>query len=295
MVEQLRDDIRRFIKMRECDRAVAVWCGSTEIYIPPTDVHASIKSFEQGLLHNDPAISNSQIYAWACLKERVPFANGAPNLTVDFPAAWELAKQQQVPIAGKDFKTGQTLMKTVIAPGLKARMLGIAGWFSTNILGNRDGEVLDDPESFKSKEVSKLGVLEYILQPHLNKDLYGKIFHKVRIEYYPPRGDAKEGWDNIDIVGWLGYPMQMKIDFLCRDSILAAPIVLDLALLMDLAQRAGMRGTQEWLSFYWKSPMTAPNLYPEHDLFIQSMKLKNTMRWMMGEDLITHLGNEYYD
>jgi myo-inositol-1-phosphate synthase len=295
MVEQVRQDIRTFLRDSGADRAVAVWCGSTEIYIPATDVHQSIERFEKGLLENHPAISNSQIYAWACIKERVAFANGAPNLTVDFPAAWNLAKKHEVPLAGKDFKTGQTLMKTVIAPGLKARMLGIAGWFSTNILGNRDGEVLDDPESFKAKEVSKLGVLEYILQPHVHKELYGKIFHKVRIEYYPPRGDAKEGWDNIDLVGWLGYPMQMKIDFLCRDSILAAPIVLDLALLMDVAQRAGFSGTQEWLSFYWKSPMTAPNLYPEHDLFIQSMKLKNTMRWMMGEELITHLGNEYYD
>jgi myo-inositol-1-phosphate synthase len=295
MAEQLRDDIRTFMKDRGCSRAVAVWCGSTEIYIPPSDVHQSIQSFEAGLERNDPGISNSQIYAWACLKERVPFANGAPNLTVDFPAAWELAKLNEVAIAGKDFKTGQTLMKTIIAPGLKARMLGLSGWFSTNILGNRDGEVLDDPDSFKSKEVSKLGVLEFILQPHIYKELYGKLFHKVRIEYYPPRGDAKEGWDNIDLFGWLGYPMQIKIDFLCRDSILAAPIVLDLALLMDLAQRAGMRGTQEWLSFYFKSPMTAPNLYPEHDLFIQSMKLKNTMRWIMGEDLITHLGSEYYD
>ena len=295
MVEQLRGDIRGFIRDQGVSRAVAVWCGSTEIFIEPTDVHQSIEAFEAGLLASHPAISNSQMYAWACMKEGVPFANGAPNLTVDFPAAWDLSKKLEVPITGKDFKTGQTLMKTVIAPGLKARMLGIAGWFSTNILGNRDGEVLDDPDSFKSKEVSKLGVLEYILQPQVYKELYGKIFHKVRIEYYPPRGDAKEGWDNIDIVGWLGYPMQVKINFLCRDSILAAPIVLDLALLMDLAHRAGFSGTQEWLSFYWKSPMTAPTLYPEHDLFIQSMKLKNTMRWMMGEDLITHLGNEYYD
>ena len=295
MVEEVRADIRRFIADNGCDRAVAVWCGSTEVYFPPTAVHETIASFEKGLLENDPGISNSQIYAWACLKEHVPYANGAPNLTVDFPAAWDLAKQEGVAIAGKDFKTGQTLMKTIIAPGLKARMIGMSGWFSTNILGNRDGEVLDDPDSFKSKEVSKLGVLEYILQPQVYKELYGKLFHKVRIEYYPPRGDAKEGWDNIDIFGWLGYPMQIKIDFLCRDSILAAPIVLDLALLMDLAQRAGFHGTQEWLSFYFKSPMTAPNLYPEHDLFIQSMKLKNTMRWMMGEELITHLGNEYYD
>jgi myo-inositol-1-phosphate synthase len=295
MVEEVRADIRGFLKERGCNRAVAVWCGSTEIYSPPTSVHETIAAFEDGLRKNDPGISNSQIYAWACLKEHVPYANGAPNLTVDFPAAWELAKREGVAIAGKDFKTGQTLMKTIVAPGLKARMLGLSGWFSTNILGNRDGEVLDDPDSFKTKEVSKLGVLEYILQPHFYKELYGKIFHKVRIEYYPPRGDAKEGWDNIDIFGWLGYPMQIKIDFLCRDSILAAPIVLDLALLMDLAQRAGFQGTQEWLSFYFKSPMTAPQLYPEHDLFIQSMKLKNTMRWMMGEELITHLGNEYYD
>lgn len=295
MVEQLRDDIRRFKRDKGCDRLVAVWCGSTEVYFPPSDVHTSIATFEKGLLASDPGISNSQMYAWACMLEGVPYANGAPNLSVDFPAAWELAKKQEVPIAGKDFKTGQTLLKTVIAPGLKARMLGIAGWFSTNILGNRDGEVLDDPDSFKSKEVSKLGVLEYILQPKVYKELYGKIFHKVRIEYYPPRGDAKEGWDNIDLVGWLGYPMQIKIDFLCRDSILAAPIVLDLALFLDLAQRAKLRGTQEWLSFYFKSPMTAPGLYPEHDLFIQAMKLKNTLRWLMGESLITHLGNEYYD
>ena len=295
MVQLVREDIRRFKKDNDLARAVAVWCGSTEIYFPPTEVHATIESFEKGLLANDTAISNSQIYAWACLLEGVPYANGAPNLSVDFPAAWDLARERQVPISGKDFKTGQTLMKTIIAPGLKARMLGLSGWFSTNILGNRDGEVLDDPDSFKSKEVSKLGVLEYILQPSVYAELYGKIFHKVRIEYYPPRGDAKEGWDNIDIFGWLGYPMQIKIDFLCRDSILAAPIVLDLALLMDLASRAGFSGTQEWLSFFWKSPMHAPTLYPEHDLFIQSMKLKNTMRWMMGEDLITHLGNEYYD
>jgi myo-inositol-1-phosphate synthase len=295
MVEQVRADIRDFIRDNGCSRAVAIWCGSTEVYLEPGPAHASVDAFEKGLVANDPAISNAQIYAWACLKERVPFANGAPNLCVDFPAAWELAKANEVPIAGKDFKTGQTLMKTVIAPGLKARMLGIAGWFSTNILGNRDGEVLDDPDSFKTKEVSKLGVLEYILQPKVYETLYGNIFHKVRIEYYPPRGDAKEGWDNIDLVGWLGYPMQLKIDFLCRDSILAAPLVLDLALFLDLAARAGMRGTQEWLSFYFKSPMTAPGLYPEHDLFIQSMKLKNTLRWMMGENVITHLGNEYYD
>jgi len=295
MVEALREDIRQFKRDHGCERVVAIWCGSTEIYIPPGDVHQSIESFEAGLAKDDPGIANSQLYAWACLKERVPYANGAPNLTVDMPAADELAHKNQVAIAGKDFKTGQTLMKTIIAPGFKARALGLAGWFSTNILGNRDGEVLDDPDSFKSKEVSKLGVLDYILQPKIYPELYKNLFHKVRIEYYPPRGDAKEGWDNIDLFGWLGYPMQMKIDFLCRDSILAAPIVLDLALLMDIAQRANFSGIQEWLSFYFKSPMTAPELYPEHDLFIQSMKLKNTMRWMMGEDLITHLGNEYYD
>ena len=295
MVEQLREDIRRFKKENDCDRAVAVWCGSTEVFLEATPVHASIEAFERGLLESDPSIANSQMYAWACLKEGVAFSNGAPNLTVDFPAAWDLAKQTNTPIAGKDFKTGQTLMKTILAPGLKARMIGIRGWFSTNILGNRDGEVLDDPDNFKTKEVSKLGVLETILQPERNKELYGDLYHKVRIEYYPPRGDAKEGWDNLDIFGWLGYPMQIKIDFLCRDSILAAPIVLDLALFMDLAARAGFHGTQEWLSFYFKSPMTAPQLYPEHDLFIQSMKLKNTLRWMMNEDLITHLGQEYYD
>jgi myo-inositol-1-phosphate synthase len=295
MVEAVREDIRRFKRDNGVTRTVAVWCGSTEIYIPPADVHQSVATFEKGLLENDPGISNSQIYAWACIKENVPYANGAPNLSVDFPAAFELAREHKVPIAGKDFKTGQTWMKTVVAPGLKARMLGLAGWFSTNILGNRDGEVLDEPENFRSKEVSKLGVLEYILQPKLYEKLYGNISHKVRIEYYPPRGDAKEGWDNVDIVGWLGYPMQIKINFLCRDSILAAPLVLDLALFMDLAQRAQFSGVQEWLSFYFKSPMTAPTLYPEHDLFIQSMKLKNTLRWMMGQELITHLGNEYYD
>jgi myo-inositol-1-phosphate synthase len=272
-----------------------VWCASTEIYIEPTDVHQSVRSFEAGLAANSPAISNAQIYAWACLKERVPLATGAPNLCVDFPAAWELARENRVPLSGKDFKTGQTLMKTVIAPALKARRLGLAGWYSTNILGNRDGEVLDDPDSFRSKEVSKLGVLEQILQPELSPDLYGNVVHKVRIDYYPPRGDEKEGWDNIDIFGWLGYPMQMKINFLCRDSILAAPLVLDLALFMDLAQRAGFHGTQEWLSFYFKSPMHAAAVYPEHDLFIQLMKLKNTLRWMMGEEVISHLGNEYYD
>ncbi len=295
MVELVREDIRRAIKEKGCDRAVVVWCGSTEIYIEPGPVHETIESFEQGLKNNDPAISNSMIYAWACLKEKIPYANGAPNLSLDHPAALELAKQNGVPICGKDFKTGQTLMKTLLAPGFKSRMLGLNGWYSTNILGNRDGEVLDDPDNFKSKEVSKLGVLERILQPDVYPELYGNVYHKVSINYYPPRGDEKEGWDNIDIFGWLGYPMQIKVDFLCRDSILAAPLVLDLALFMDLAGRAGFRGIQEWLSFYFKSPQTAPGLYPEHDLFIQLMKLKNTLRWMMGENLITHLGNEYYD
>ena len=295
LVEAIREDVRRFIKDNGCSRAVAVWCGSTEIYLQAGDVHQTIASFEKGLLNNDPAISNSMIYAWAFLKEGVPFANGAPNLTVDIPAMHELARETQTPVCGKDFKTGQTLMKTILAPGFKARMLGMKGWFSTNILGNRDGEVLDDPENFKSKEVSKLGVLEQVLQPDVYPELYGDLYHKVRINYYPPAGDAKEGWDNIDIFGWLGYPMQIKVDFLCRDSILAAPLVLDLALFIDLARRAGFRGVQEWLSFYFKSPMTAQGLYPEHDLFIQSMKLKNTLRWMKGEELITHLGHEYYD
>jgi myo-inositol-1-phosphate synthase len=295
MVEQVRDDIRSFLKRSGCSRAVTVWCGSTEIFLEPTAAHQSMAAFEKGLLANDPSISNSQIYAWACLKEGVPFANGAPNLTVDFPAGHDLARETATPICGKDFKTGQTLMKTILAPGLKARMLGLHGWFSTNILGNRDGEVLDDPENFKTKEVSKLGVLDSILQPSVYPNLYGDVHHVVRINYYPPRGDAKEGWDNLDIFGWLGYPMQIKVDFLCRDSILAAPIVLDLALFMDLAKRAGFRGVQEWLSFYWKSPMAAPSLTPEHDLFIQLMKLKNTLRWMKGEESITHLGHEYYD
>jgi len=295
MVEQLRQDIRTFKQRHGCNRLVAVWCGSTEVYIEPSAVHESIEAFERGLDNDDPGISNSMMYAWACIQEGVAFANGAPNLSVDFPAVHELAREKEVCIAGKDFKTGQTLMKTILSPGLKARMLGLDGWFSTNILGNRDGEVLDDPGSFHTKEVSKLGVLDTILQPSTYPDLYGNIHHKVRIEYYPPRGDSKEGWDNLDIFGWLGYPMQIKVNFLCRDSILAAPIVLDLALLMDLGQRAGFSDTQEWLSFYFKSPMTAPSLYPEHDLFIQSMKMKNTIRWMMGEDLITHLGNEYYD
>jgi myo-inositol-1-phosphate synthase len=295
LAEQLIADIEQFKEETDATRCVAVWCGSTEVYRQPTDVHSSLARFEKGLAANDEEIAPSAIYAYACLRAGVPFANGAPNLTVDFPAMQELAKQRQLPICGKDFKTGQTLMKTILAPGFKARHLGLDGWYSTNILGNRDGEVLDDPDSFKSKEVSKLGVLEHILQPHLYPDLYKDFCHVVRINYYPPRGDNKEGWDNIDIFGWLGYKMQIKIDFLCRDSILAAPLVLDLALFLDLAQRAGMQGIQEWLSFYFKSPMTAPGLYPEHDLFIQLMKLKNTLRHLRGEELITHLGLEYYD
>ena len=295
LAETLMEDIDRFRGERGVDRLVMVWCGSTEAYEEPSDVHADLERFEQGLKDNDPAISPSQIYAYAALKMKVPFANGAPNLTVDTPAMVELASQEGVPISGKDFKTGQTLMKTMVAPGLKARMLGVKGWFSTNILGNRDGEVLDDPDSFRSKEVSKLGVLEQILQPEVYPELYGDIYHKVRINYYPPRGDDKEGWDSIDIFGWLGYPMQIKIDFLCKDSILAAPIVLDLALFMDLAARAGWSGVQEWLSFYFKSPQSAPGLYAENDLFIQLTKLKNNLRHMMGEELITHLGTEYYE
>jgi myo-inositol-1-phosphate synthase len=285
--EMLMDDIRNFKASSGAARLVMIWCGSTEIFHEAAAVHASLKSFEEGLAKSDPAIAPSQIYAYAALKSGVPFANGAPNLTTDVPALIEMARDRQLPICGKDFKTGQTMMKTMLAPGLKARMLGVSGWFSTNILGNRDGEVLDDPDNFKTKEVSKLSVLDQILQPQLYPMLYKDLFHVVRINYYPPRGDAKEGWDNIDIFGWLGYPMQIKIDFLCRDSILAAPIVLDLVLFLDLAQRAGMKGIQEWLSFYFKAPMTAPGLYPEHDIFIQLMKLKNTLRWMRGEDLIT--------
>ncbi len=292
--EALREDIRRFKAENDCDRLVMVWCGSTEVYIQPGSAHESLAAFEEALDRDDDTIAPSMLYAYAALMEGVPYANGAPNLSVDLPAMLELASSREVPIAGKDFKTGQTLMKTVLAPAFKARMLGVDGWYSTNILGNRDGEVLDDPESFKTKEESKLGVLEYILQPDLYPELYGNVYHKVRINYYPPRGDAKEGWDNIDIRGWLDYPMQIKVDFLCRDSILAAPIVLDLALFLDLAARAGMSGIQEWLSFYFKSPIVAPGLYPEHDLFIQQTKLKNTLRWMMGEEQITHLGLEYY-
>ena len=296
LAQQLRSDIQAF--KSTVDRVVVIWAGSTEIFLEPSAVHQSIEAFEKGLVDNDPNIAPSQIYAYAALKEGVPFANGAPNLTVDLPCMQQLSKLTGAPICGKDFKTGQTFIKTVLAPAFKARMLGVAGWYSTNILGNRDGEVLDDPESFKTKEESKLGVLDFILQPELYPDLYKDIYHKVRINYYPPRGDNKEGWDNIDIFGWLGYPMQIKVDFLCRDSILAAPIALDLVLFLDLAQRTPELkhlGIQEWLSFYFKSPMTAEGLYPEHDLFIQSMKLKNTLRHIMGEDLITHLGLEYYD
>jgi myo-inositol-1-phosphate synthase len=291
----LMADIEEFRRSQGCSRVVMIWCGSTEVFHRPSAVHQTLASFEEGLRNDDPEIAPSQIYAYAALMSGVPYANGAPNLTTDAPALRDLARDRGLPICGKDFKTGQTFMKTLIAPGLKARMLGVSGWFSTNILGNRDGEVLEDPGSFKSKEETKLSVLEYILQPELYPDLYKKLYHAVRINYYPPRGDSKEGWDNIDIFGWLGYPMQIKIDFLCRDSILAAPLVLDLVLFLDLAQRAGMRGIQEWLSFYFKAPMTAPGLYPEHDIFIQLMKLKNTLRHMRGEDLITHLGLEYYD
>ena len=298
LAEQVRDDIRKFRKTSGADRLVMMWCGSTEIFITPHAVHQSVKAFEKGLLNNDENIAPSMIYAYAALSEGVPFANGAPNLTVDIPAMHELSRRNNAPISGKDFKSGQTLLKTVLAPGFKARMLGLHGWFSSNILGNRDGEVLDDPESFKTKEESKLSVLEYILQPELYPKLYKDFHHKVRINYYPPRGDNKESWDNIDIFGWLGYPMQIKVNFLCRDSILAAPIVLDLVLLMDLAQRSAELkgiGVQEWLSLYYKSPMTAPGLYPEHDLFIQTIKMKNTLRHLKGEALITHLGLEYYD
>ncbi len=295
LAQAVMQDIQEFKRRNNCSRLVMIWCGSTEAHHKPAEVHGSLAAFEEGLRRNDPNIAPSQIYAYAALRLGVPFANGAPNLTTDVPAMLELARDNEVPICGKDFKTGQTYMKTLLAPGLKARMLGMRGWFSTNILGNRDGEVLEDPGSFKTKEETKLSVLEQILQPELYPELYKDLYHAVRINYYPPRGDAKEGWDNIDIFGWLGYPMQIKIDFLCRDSILAAPLVLDLVLFMDLAQRAGMKGIQEWLSFYFKGPMTAPDLYPEHDVFIQLMKLKNTLRWMQGEDLITHLGLEYYD
>ena len=298
LAEQVREDIREFRKSSGASRLITIWCGSTETFIQPSAIHQTVGAFEKALQQNDENIAPSMVYAYASLMEGVPFANGAPNLTVDIPAMHELSREHEAPICGKDFKTGQTLIKTILAPGFKSRMLGLAGWFSTNILGNRDGEVLDDPGSFKTKEESKLSVLEHILQPELYPDLYGDFTHKVRINYYPPRGDNKEGWDNIDIFGWLGYPMQIKVDFLCRDSILAAPIVLDLVLFLDLAQRTSelkALGIQEWLSFYFKSPMTAPGLYPEHDLFIQLMKLKNTLRHLRGEELITHLGLEYYD
>ena len=295
LAKQIMDDIYSFNSENNVTDNVMIWCGSTEIFLEPSDVHSSLKKFEEGLKKNDPGIAPSMIYAYAALKMGIPYANGSPNLSVDITALSELALEKNTPIAGKDFKTGQTLMKTILAPGLRARQLGIRGWFSTNILGNRDGEVLDDPDSFKTKEESKLSVLDSVLQPELNPELYKDLYHKVRINYYPPSGDNKEGWDNIDIFGWLGYPMQIKIDFLCRDSILAAPIVLDLVLFLNLAQRAGMKGIQEWLSFYFKSPMTLPELYPEHDLFVQLAKLKNTLRHLMDEDLITHLGLDYYE
>ena len=295
LAEALREDIRRFKEENGCDRLVMVWCGSTEIFLRPGPTHETLEAFEKAMEDNDESIAPSMLYAYAALMEGVPYANGAPNLSADFPALEQLAIDREVPIVGKDFKTGQTLIKTILAPGFKARMLGLEGWFSTNILGNRDGEVLDDPESFKTKEESKLGALEHILQPDLYPELYGNFYHKVRINYYPPRGDNKEGWDSIDLFGWMGYKMQIKVDFLCRDSILAAPIVLDLAIFMDLASRAGMKGIQEWLSFYFKAPQTAPGLYPEHDLFIQQTKLKNTLRWLGGEEQVTHLGLEYYD
>jgi myo-inositol-1-phosphate synthase len=294
LAEALREDIRAFKAVHACDRMVVIWCASTEVFLEPGPAHQDLAAFEAAMEANDRSVPPSMLYAYAALKEGVPFINGAPNLTTDVPAIVELAHTAGVPICGKDFKTGQTLMKTVLAPMLKARMLGLQGWYSTNILGNRDGEVLEDPDSFRTKEKAKLDVLEHILQPNLYKHLYSDFHHKVRINYYPPRGDNKEGWDNIDIFGWLGYPMQIKVDFLCRDSILAAPLALDLVLFMDLATRAGLKGVQEWLSFYFKSPQHAPSVYPEHDLFIQQAKLKNTLRWLMGHDQITHLGMEYY-
>jgi myo-inositol-1-phosphate synthase len=295
LAEQVQEDIRGFKDRHRLDRLVMIWCGSTEVFMTEGPAHASVAALEQALDANDSSVPSSMIYAYAAIKEGIPYANAAPNLSADIPALLELAARTGTPVAGKDLKTGQTLIKTIIAPGLKARLLGVSGWYSTNILGNRDGEVLDDPESFKTKEESKKSVLDYILQPNLYPELYKDLCHVVRINYYPPRGDNKEGWDNIDLFGWLGYPMQLKINFLCRDSILAAPIVLDLVLFLDLARRAGMSGIQEWLSFYFKSPMHAPGLYPEHDLFIQLMKLKNTLRYLRGEELITHLGREYYD
>jgi len=295
LADLLIRDMEAFLSAQRVDRAVMLWCGSTEVYLQPSATHQTQSAFEKGLEKNAPEISPSMIYAYAAISQGIPFANGAPNLCVDIPALIELAHEKKVPVAGKDFKTGQTLMKTIIAPGLKARMLGLDGWFSTNILGNRDGEVLDDPGSFRSKEVSKASVLDAILQPELYEELYGRYFHKIRIEYYPPRGDAKEGWDNIDIVGWLGQPMQIKINFLCRDSILAAPVALDLILFLDLAQRAGLAGIQEWLSFYFKSPMSRADLKPEHDLFIQHLKLTNTLRILVGEEVLDHSGLDYYE
>ena len=295
LAQQVMEDIQNFKEQNGLDRVVLVWCGSTEIYYEASDVHSTLDKFEAGLKADDKLIAPSMIYAYAALKLGIPFANGAPNLTVDIPALIDLSKETNTPIAGKDFKTGQTLMKTVLAPGLAARSLGVSGWFSTNILGNRDGLVLDDPDNFKTKEVSKLGVLEDIFKPEENSELYGDIYHKIRINYYPPHGDNKESWDNIDIFGWLGYKMQIKINFLCRDSILAAPIALDLALFSDFAKRAGMSGIQEWLSFYLKSPQTAPGLPAENDIFKQLIKLENTLRYLMGEDLITHLGLDYYE
>ncbi|MYC80764.1 MAG: inositol-3-phosphate synthase, partial [Acidobacteria bacterium] len=295
LAQAVMKDIEQFRQSHDLSRLVMIWCGSTEVFLKPSEVHSSLASFEKGLEENDPRISSSMIYAYAALSMGIPYANGAPNLSADIPAMLELARKNKVPVCGKDFKTGQTLMKTIIAPGLKSRLIGLAGWYSTNILGNRDGEVLDEPQSFKTKEETKLSVLDQILQPGLYPELYGDYHHQVRINYYPPRGDNKEGWDNVDIFGWLGYPMQIKLNFLCRDSILAAPLCLDLALFLDLAKRAGMHGIQEWLSFYFKSPQCAPELYPEHDIFIQLMKLKNTLRYLKGEEMITHLGVEYYD
>lgn len=295
LAEALREDIRNRMKKTRADRAVMIWCGSTEVHLHPGGCHQSIEAFEEGLRNNDDLIAPSQLYAYAAIKEGVPYANGAPNLSADFPALEQLAEQEGVPIAGKDFKTGQTLMKTILAPGFKTRMLGVKGWFSTNILGNRDGEVLDDPESFKSKEVSKTGVLDSILQPEVYPELYEDLYHKVRINYYPPRGDEKEGWDNIDIFGWMGYDMQIKVDFLCRDSILAAPIVLDLALFLDFAKRANKSGIQEWLSFYFKSPQVKAGHVPEHDIFIQHFRLKNTLRVLGGETPVTHLSENFVE
>jgi myo-inositol-1-phosphate synthase len=293
--ETLREDIRRTLRETGANRGVAIFLASTETRQYPTPAHESASAFEAAIDRDDPAITPTQLYAYACLMEGIPFANGTPNLSLDLPALQEIARARNVPIAGKDLKTGQTMVKTVLAPALKARLLGLSGWFSTNILGNRDGEVLEDEEAFKSKQTTKLGVLDAILEPELYPELYGNLHHQVRINYYPPRGDAKEGWDNIDLFGWLGYPMQLKVNFLCRDSILAAPLVLDLVLFLDLASRSGWRGIQEWLSFYFKAPLCAGNVYPEHDLFIQLTKLKNTLRWLAGEELITHLGVEYYD